>query len=232
MANVLNKVPGVVVNGEIPDFIMHRAIRVIKLCDRYYGKKNGQGVKNNWDHKKREYMFASWAGLSKGKVENYDSQCLFYGYKTPFHERYFDFYNKFFHPVHPKYICCVRSFPDHLLSVQARWPKRIMPYIALRYIMSLRQLRYMKMKASDHVFFFFLDDYKVSGTGYLQQRIFEPLGLVDVAGAIRKAEQGPVNTSAQRGVNKKDSLSRIQELLLKICPKPFIEFESLRRDFD
>lgn len=231
IANVLNQVPGITIHGEIPDYILQGLFRVIKRCDRIYPKNADKSRGLNWDASKRDFMFASWANLTKGKKIKVESQTRFFGYKTPFHERYFDFYNNFFYPVHPVYICCIRSFPEHLLSVQARWPKRVIAYVALRYVMSLRQLRYMKEKSSEHVLFFFLDEYKQTGSKYLKKKIFDPLELKEVAQAIGKAEQGPVNTSLQQGVSKKQDLNQIQKLTLRLFPKPLRDYEALRRDF-
>lgn len=231
VTNVLNKVPGVTINGEIPDNIMNSVIRVTKKCDRTYQSKHENSWAQSWDRTKRDYMFAVWANLNKSGRNNIDPECRFFGYKTPFHEKYFDFYNAFFDPVKPKYVCCIRSFEEHLLSVQARWPWRIAPYVALRYVLSLRRLRYMKEKSPGHVLFFFLDDYKKTGTGYLQEKIFRPLGLKNVEAAIQKAEKGAANTSAQLGCQRMTRLSSIQKLILRICPKPLNEFKTLHRDF-
>ena len=231
ITSVLNKVPGVTINGEIPDSIINSVIRVTKKCDRIYRSNHDESWAQNWDLTKRDYMFAVWATLNKSRILKADTECVFFGYKTPFHEKYFDFYNAFFHPAQPQYICCVRSFPEHLLSVQARWPKRIMPYIAFRYIMSLRQLRHMKEKRPGQVLFFFLDDFKKMGNRYLSEKIFKPLGLEDITSAIRKADQGPVNTLEQLGCQRKNRLSQNQELLLRIYPRPLNEFENLRSDF-
>lgn len=231
VTNVLNKVPGVTINGEIPDPIMNSVVRLVKKCDRMYRSNQDESWALNWDLTKRDYMFAVWATLNKSRILKADPECVFFGYKTPFHEKYFDFYNAFFHPVQPRYVCCVRSFPDHLLSVQARWPGRVLPYVAFRYVMSLRRLRSMKEKKPDQVLLFFLDDYKKIGNRYLSEKIFKPLGLEDVTSAIQKAEQGPVNTSEQLGCQRKFRLSKNQEQLLRIYPRPLNEFNTLRHDF-
>lgn len=231
ITNVLNAIPGVTIHGEIPEPIINNVLRVVNKCDQMYVNNQFRNSAQNWDLAKREFMFASWATLNKNKPRKSDKDSIYFGYKTPFHEKYFDFYNNYFYPNQPEYICCIRSFPGHLLSVQARWPKRITPYIAFRYIMSLRQIRSMKEKKPDQVLLFFLDDYKKIGNRYLSEKIFKPLGLEDIEPAIRKAEQGPVNTLEQLGCIRNERLSNIQEFFLKIYPRPLIEFETLRSDF-
>lgn len=231
VTNVLNSVPGVTIHGEIPSPIMNRIIAVIKKCDKKYLNDDRNNIGENWQSTKWDLMFAAWANVTKGKRKKMDSDCLFYGYKTPFHEKYFDFYNAFFDPIRPKYVCCIRLFTDHYFSVQARWPRKSIISVAKRYVQSLRQLYYMKQQRPDDVFFFFLDDYKKIGFQYLRERIFDPLGLDDLATAQRKAEKGPANSSAQLGVKKKKQLSRLQALFLKINSQAMQEYDLLHRDF-
>lgn len=89
----------------------------------------------------------------------------------------------------------------------------------------------MKEQRSEDVLFFFLDDYKKIGIDYLQERIFAPLGLENTDAALKKATQGPANASAQLGLIKKDSLSLLQAMLLKLYPQPLKEYATLYRDF-
>lgn len=231
VTNVLNSVPGVVVQDEIPDSIMMNVLELISKCEKKYESADREYTVENWENTKHDFMFSVWSNLTQGKRKKTDKKCIFYGYKTPFHEVYFDFYNQFFYPVRPKYICCVRNFLGHYFSVHARWPKRSFVWIARRYVRSLRQLRYMKKKRPEDVFFFFLDDYKQEGTIYLQKKIFDPLGLEDTDLAVKKAEKGPVNASIQLGLKKKDSLTLLQSWILQVYSSPFQYFECLHHDF-
>ena len=176
-------------------------------------------------------MFDAWAGLSKGRRRKSEKECIYYGYKTPFHERYFNFYNSLFHPTRPKYICCVRCFNDHYFSVKARWPERNIATISNRYVRSLRRIRHMKQQRPDDVFIFFLDDYKEIGFQYLRDRIFEPLGLDKLSAAIKKADQGPANATAQLGLRKRKQMSVLENIFLKVRNQPIREFNRLHCDF-
>lgn len=231
VTNVLNSVPEVTIQDEIRDSVMLSLVNLAKTCDKVYSLSHRKSRSENWDFTKRDFMFAAWANLTQGKRKKITSDCLFYGYKTPFHEMYFDFYNAFFAPIRPKYVCCVRLFIDNYLSVHARWPEKSIVSVAKKYVQSLRQLRYMKETRPDDVFFFFLDDYKKIGFQYLRERIFDPLGLSDLVAAKRKAEQGPANASVQKGVQKRNQLNRMQMLLLKIYPHALQAYDSLHRDF-
>lgn len=231
ITNVLNSVPGVIIQGEIPNPIIRKVFETIKTCNNNFESRNRNQTIKNWEQTKHDFMFSAWANLTKSKRKKFDSNCIYYGYKTPFHELYFDTYNDFFEPVRPKYICCVRNFLDHYFSVNARWSHRSIIMVSKQYTHSLRQLRYMKEKRPDDVFFFFLDDFKEKGVDLLYEKIFSPLGLENVSSALKKASQGPVNTSAQLGVKKKKTLSFTQTLSLKIYPYPFKAFENLRRDY-
>jgi len=231
ITNVLNSVQGITIQNEIPDPIIVKAFKTLEKCDNMYLSDSRKYISEHWISKRHEAMFSLWANISKGKKKNVSSDCVYYGYKTPFHEHYFDFYNSFFDPVRPKYVCCVRFFLDHYFSVNARWPDVSIIRVARRYTRSLRQLRYMKETRPDDVLLFFLDDYKKTGVEYLREKIFEPLGLEDVSPAIKMAKQGPANASANLGLKKRKTISPVQSLALKIYHHPFSEFESLHHDF-
>jgi hypothetical protein len=231
ITNVLNSVPGVIIQGEIPNPIIRKVFETIKTCNNHFEARNRNQAIKNWEQTKYDFMFSVWANLTKSKRKNFDSNCVYYGYKTPYHELYFDDYNDFFDPVRPKYICCVRNFLDHYFSVNARWPHRNIIMVSKQYTLSLRQLRYMKEKRPDDVFFFFLDDFKKQGFDLLYEKILSPLGLENVSSALKKAGQGPANTSTQLGVKKKNTLSRTQTLFLKVYSYPFSKFENLKSDF-
>jgi len=238
ITNVLNSVPGVTIHGEIPAPVINNIIKVIRKCDQKYLRENIENSRKNWSITKRDFMFAAWANLNKGKRKKPDENCVFYGYKTPFHEKYFDFYNTFFDPIQPKYVCCVRGFIDHYLSVQARWPavqarwpERNILFVAWKYVQSLRQLRYMKAQRPNDVLLFFLDDYKKIGFQYLRDRIFSPLGLYKLEAAQRRAAKGAVNTAEQKGVQKKTQLTILQALYLKTNPQALQAYDLLRRDY-
>jgi hypothetical protein len=231
ITNVLNSIPGVIIQDEIPDPIIRKVFATLDKCNQNFGARNRKQKPLNWEQTKHDFMFSVWANLTKGKRKNFDSKCIFYGYKTPFHEIYFDTYNDFFEPVRPKYICCVRNFMDHYFSVHARWPHRNIINVAKRYTHSLRHLRNIKEKRPGDVLFFFLDDFKKEGVDLLYKKILSPLGLENVSHALEKASQGPANASAQLGLKKKKTLSFSQSLSLKIYPYPLREFQSLRSDF-
>ena len=231
VTNVLNAVPGVTLQGEIADSIIRYLMKVATQGDRLYAQSERTKRGEYWEKTRRDFMFAAWGNLSKENRVEPDPSCFFYGYKTPYHEVYFDFYNTFFAPVRPQYVCCVRSFLGHYFSVHARWPKRSILRIALRYVYSLRQLRYMKKTRPEDVLFFFLDDYKKLGFHYLQERLFAPLGLQDTAAAKRIAAQGPMNSSAQLGLRKEDTLRPRQKLILSLYPQAEREYRALHREF-
>jgi len=229
--NVLNSVPGFTINGEIPPSIMNRVISVVEKCDLKYLNDNRKNVGKNWNLTKRDFMFAAWANIGKDKRKEGGEKCFYYGYKTPFHEKYFDFYNGFFQPIRPKYICCVRCFNDHYFSVKARWPEKSISSVTKRYVRSLRRIRYMKQQRPDDVLLFFLDDYKEVGFQYFRDRIFEPLGLNRLGDAQNKAGKGPANSAAQMGVRKRQHLTGMEKIYLKVFKQSFLEFDALHRDF-
>jgi hypothetical protein len=227
--NILNQVPGVVLQGEIPGQIMDRVIKVARSCERTYVDASNTTAQKatNWHAKKRQYMFWAWATVSKSSLKAFAGS-RYYGYKSPYHEKYFQFYNEFFGTQRPKYVCCIRSFRQHLLSVQARWPRRSIAYIAMRYTMSLRQVWRMKQARPADVICFFLDDYIARGAEYLIEELFMPLELDEFDGALKKAAQGPANSSSQLGVSRKDALTPAQEFFLRVYPAPLTSFERLR----
>ena len=231
VTNILNSVPEVTVHGEIPLPIMKYLIKVVNECEARYLNDQRKYIGENWNAKKQDFMFATWANMSKGKNLGFHSKCLYYGYKTPFHEKYFDFYNSFFYPTRPKYVCCIRFFHDHYFSVHARWPHRSIVKVSKRYVQSLRQIRYMKKKRREDVMLFFLDDYKRTGFEYVRQSIFFPLGLHNLSPAEQKAQQGPVNSSVQMGVKRKEKLNILQNIFLRIYTQPLVEYNSLRHEF-
>lgn len=231
VTNVLNSIPGVTIHGEISDAIMEKLVELAKKSNNKYIRDSRDYVFEGWDETKRDFMYAAWANLAKGRRRKAGKDCIFYGYKSPFHEKYFDFYNAFFDPVRPRYVCCVRSFLGHYYSVQARWPDRNIARVARRYVRSMDQIRRMKQERPEDVLLFFLDDYKAQGFAYLCEKIFEPLGLEDVAAAEKKAAQGPANASAKLGLEKRNRLSAMQRLFLKIYPHPLEKYEALHRDF-
>lgn len=142
VTNVLNFVPGVSLQDEIPYPVMSKVFELIDKCEKKFGSHHKEYTAKNWEQTKHDFMFSVWANLTQGKRRKIGKNLLFYGYKTPFHEIFFDQYNKFFEPVRPKYICCIRSFIDHYFSVHARWPERNILQVAKRFSHSLRQLRY------------------------------------------------------------------------------------------
>lgn len=242
VTDVLNCVPGITLQGELNNYVMDMICQIVQKCDIVYGpdavlnrKRYYDGtirdLTKNWDATKRDFMFSAWANLGKVVRRDCAPDCRYYGYKTPWHEFHFDFYNTFFHPVKPRYIYCVRQFKGHFLSVTARWPERSIRFVAQKYVRSVRQARYMKQQRPDEVMIFVLNDYKQQGIQYLRQRLFEPLGITDVAEAEHRAEQGAVNTAGQLGFQKKANLTMLQKLFLKLYPHPLREFDALRRDF-
>lgn len=231
VANVLNSIPGVTINSEIPVSVMDKLVDLVRKSNNIYTSDLRENVAESWDQSKRDFMYAAWANLAKGRRKKTDKDCMFYGYKSPLHEKYFYFYNAFFDPVRPRYVCCVRPFLGHYFSVQARWPERSIAKVAYRYVASLDWIRRMKQERPDDVLLFFLDDYKVQGFSYLCEKIFEPLGLKDLARAEIKAAEGPANTADHLGVKKRDRLSARQSLFLRIYPQPLEKYEALHRDF-
>jgi len=231
VTNVLNAVPGVTIQSEIPEPVITTIKNLIETCDAVYTPKNKKNWGECWDATKRDFMYSVWANLTKSTRRKSAAETLFYGYKTPGHEFYFDFYNHFFYPIQPKYVCCVRSFVDHFLSVQARWPKRDIRMVSKSYIQSLNQIACMKKQKPDHVILFVLDDYKTRGFQYLRDQVFEPLCLQDVAAAEKKASQGAVNTSLQHAVTRKEGLSTKQKVFLKLFPQPLQKFDELRMNY-
>jgi len=231
ITNVLNAVPGVTIQSEIPRPVIKIFKHLIETCETVYSHKPEKNWAASWDATKRDFMYAGWANLTKSARKKSKPETLFYGYKTPGHEFYFDFYNSFFDPIQPKYVCSVRSFVDHFLSVQARWPRRNIRKVSIDYIQSLRQIRYMKKQKPNDVLLFILDDYKEAGTHYLHKQLFEPLGLENVAAAEHMASKGAVNTASQHGVQRKEDLSVSQKLFLKMSPRLLREFDELRANY-
>jgi len=231
VTNVLNSLPGVTIQDEIPAGVMESLKWLTIKCENKYANSEIKARADSWECTKHDFMFAAWGNLTQGRRRESDTSCIYYGYKTPFHEKYFDFYNAFFDPVRPKYVCCIRSFIDHYFSVSARWPERTIHLISRRYINSLRQISYMKKQRPDAVLLFFLDDYKEIGMPYPHQRIFMPLGLEKVDRAEKKAMKGPANASEQMGFQKRSNLTWRQELYLKLSPEPMRLYDGLKRDF-
>jgi hypothetical protein len=229
VTNILNQFPGVGIEGEIPGPVIDRLSRVVRKCDAIYADPE-LGADQHWAIKKPEFMFSSWAALSKSPRRRKRGN-RYYGYKSPYHEAFFDFYSRYFSPARPKYVCCIRAFEPHLLSVKARWSNRPAVYIAARYLLSLRQIRRMKRRAPEDVLLFFLDDYVAIGPEYLVATLFHPLGLSDVGRALEKAAEGPVNTAAKFGVRPKKQVSTLQKALLTLFPAPRRAYARLHSEF-
>ena len=210
---------------------MNKIVNLAKKCEQKYANSERKSTIQSWQRSKRDFMFAAWANLTQSKRLKAKQDCVYFGYKTPFHEVYFDFYNSFFEPVCPKYVCCARNFADHFLSVQARWPQRSISTVSRRYVRSLCQLRAMKEQRPEDVLFFFLDEYKKLGFSYLRRQILEPLGFEDVSAAEKKAGKGPANAASAKGFQKKDRLSRMQELFLDFYSRPVKLYNALRREY-
>ena len=231
VTNVLNSVPWVTIQGEIPTPIMSSVIHLLDQADNVFTKNGKAAWQKNWQATKRDLMFALSGNLTKGSRIQSEEVCLYYGYKTPNHEHYFDIYNKFFHPIRPKYICCVRSFTEHFLSVKARWPQRSIMSVSKRYVKSLQQIRHMKNQRPNDVCIFILDRYIDMGMGHLLNNVFYPLGLDDVGQALDKAGQGPVNTSDQLGVQRQREVTKWQSLFLRAYSRPEREFQRISSEF-
>ncbi len=231
VTNVLNSIPGVTLQGEIPESIMDKIIDLAQKCNNKYSNSERSNIVDDWEDNKIDFLFSAWANLSQGKRKKKESNCIFYGYKSPFHEKYFDFYSTFLYPIRPKYICCIRPFLPHYFSVQARWPNKKIWNVVLRYVRSLNQIRRIKQERPQDVFLFFLEDYKEQGFPYFYEYILDPLGLKDVDRAEKQATKGPANASAQLGLKKRTRLSGKESLFLKMYPQPFKKYELLRRDF-
>ncbi len=231
VTNVLNSVSGVTIQDEISGSIMDSVVKVVKECNRQYARLDRTNRRERWDLTKRDFMFSVWGNLNKNRRTEASEDCLYYGYKSPYHEKYFDFYNALFDPIRPVFVCCIRSFMDHYFSVNARWPKRTIHFVSQRYVRSLRQIRYMKRKRPDCVRLFVLDHYKVAGIPYLREFIFEPLGLKKITAAEFTAGQGPANASTQLGLRKRNRLAPLQAYYLRLYPQPFREFDALCREF-
>ena len=231
VTNVLNSMPGVTLQGEIENSLMDQVVSLARKTDKIYLNDERRNVRNSWEESKHDFIYGAWTHLAKGKKRKAGSGCLYYGYKSPFHEKYFDFYNAYFHPLRPKYVCCVRSFQGHYFSVKARWPNKHIAWVASRYARSLKRIRYMKESRPDDVLLFFLDEYKEQGFDYLRHRILEPLGLEDAAAAEKRAAKGPANATAQLGLEKRERLSLVEAVYLKLDSRPFSRYAALRRDF-
>ena len=227
---VLNGIPDVQLYSEIRDEILAPMRKSMKRAEGVYASSDREGLSENWTSKKRALMYSLWHGLSADRQRPPRKKSLYIGYKTPFHEQHFEFYNRYFDPVRPVYICCIRSFVDHFLSVQARWPRHGIAYTAVRYIRSLRKIRRMKAERPDEVIVFVLDDCRDQGYAYIQERLLRPLGLDEHPRARRRAEKGAVNTAEKFGVARADALTLRQRIVLWILPGTSRAFEALRRD--
>jgi len=225
---VLDSVPGIQMYSEIRDELIEPVLRSVRQADGLYRSSSRDGWPEQWERKKRLFMFSIWHGLSADKKGPPRRKSLYIGYKTPFHERYFDFYNGHFDPVRPVYVCCIRSFVDHFLSVQARWPRHGIVYTAFRYWRSLRRIRRMKAERPDEVIVFVLDDYREHGYRYFQERILTPLGFGEVPEARERADRGAVNSVQKFGVERADALTWRQRALLRLLPGTEREFRALR----
>lgn len=232
VTNALNLIPGVTIHGEIPPSVMRRAVEVYDQGDLVYQQQQPirDHISKKWQQSKASYLFACWTYLSKGNARYY-SGGKYFGYKSPYHEFFHDFYCKAFAPDVPKYICCIRSFPQHLLSVQARWPQRAIINVARRYSSSLRQIQRIKERSAEHVLLFCLDDYIAIGPRYLEEQIFTPLGLEDTEKALQYSAKGAANSSASLGVKKKAALSHFQRLYLWFDRTPERLFRRLRSGY-
>lgn len=226
---VLNAIPRVQLYSEIHDEILAPMKKSLRQAERVYDSSERDGSPAHWEARKRGLMYSVWHGLSADRQRPPRKKSLYIGYKTPFHEQHFEFYNRYFDPVRPVYICCIRSFVDHFLSVQARWPRHGIVYTAFRYIRSLRKIRRMKAERPDEVIVFVLDDCREQGYPYIRERLLRPLGLEEHPRARRLAERGAVNTAEKFGVDRADDLTLRQKVLLWLLPGTTRAFDALRR---
>lgn len=176
VTGVLNAHPYVHVEGEIQRLLVEKALALLAFTTEYYNRRSEKEYEY-WLEKRPELMACLWRFLGKDKIKDVSGAVQYFGYKTPFHERYFHQYQEYFNGRRVVCVYCIRNFRDHYLSVKARWPDRNIKQTAKRYLESLEVFFRIQRDMPDQVFPFVLELSGLYGVHYIEKALIEPLGL-------------------------------------------------------
>ncbi|KCZ87583.1 sulfotransferase [Hyphomonas johnsonii] len=234
ITDFMNELDEVTLQGELPNPVMRHIEQFMNSVNKYYDKvaasddDRKQREQRRWQLKREQLLFALWANCGQSDRVEPSRDIKYYGYKRPNNEFYFDFYEQMLQHNKPRYVYCIRNFTDNYLSIVSRWPERDIKQVSDDYLASVRQYQAMKASASDRVFLFNLDDFSAIGLSYLERQVLAPLGLsIPDNSRTDFAHRPPINTAADVGVTRRDTLTQSENDFLNSHPETNTIFESL-----
>ena len=206
VAHALNRHPSILVQGEIRCEVMQSAIRFLSETGDFFNSKPQWSTP--WNHGRRDFLYAIWGSVTK---KSYEARAIinWFGHKTPRHDRYWKFYQKFIGEIPVKYVFCMRNFVDHYLSMISMKEYRGSPHdiknIAREYRASVARYAEMKTALGADVSLFVLDDLREGDVDYVRETLFERLGIdVDEATLTRIDVSQRSNPTEARGARRKE----------------------------
>lgn len=189
VANALNTLPNVTIQGEIIPALFDRALQF--LADADAAEMPMPQWNRMWRKRRAEMMFALWTNLQKYRVIELSDSVPYYGYKYPGHERLWQLYDDFFQEHPPIFVYCIRNFADHYRSCVTRWPERRIENVARAYRRSIDTFVAMRQAVGDRAHPFVLDQLEAGGQGYLGRFLMRlPFGATpDQVAKIDPAER-------------------------------------------
>jgi hypothetical protein len=167
-----------------------------------------------WQKSRHTILYSMWSTLAKSPARRPAASVKWYGYKTPYHKRFWSFYSDFFEKLTPRFVFCVRNFVDHHLSAYAMTSKSIEQRATL-YHRSLDIYADMKTKFPDQVSLFILDDLADGGVDYVRSALYDDLGIPVGQTTVEQIDPGRrANDSKSKGRVKRD-LTRDEREFLK-----------------
>lgn len=205
VTDALNLSPEVAIHGEVFDESVEAMRQMFSDLDPQLERRDRTEA---WNAQKQHLLTAIWANASKSAPKPVAEECRFYGFKTPLHERFFDFYEGVFSENPPLWVFNVRNFRDLYRSLSSmRWrkgEKETIGYIGAEYLKAMDDLDRMMRAAPGRVFPFVLDNYTEDEFGYLRS-LLEGLGLsYDDALLDKMVGLGARNSARSKGIEKKD----------------------------
>lgn len=167
-----------------------------------------RGRSEDWGLRKQHLLTAVWTNTAKSAPVPMSEGCRFFGFKSPHHERFFDFYEEMFTDDPPIWVFNVRNFRGLFRSLSSMtWRKGVkatIPYIGAEYLRAMDELDHMLASAPDRVIPFVLDNYQEDQEGYLTG-ILERIGIRHDPGLVTKMiGLGARNSARSKGIDKKD----------------------------
>lgn len=215
ITNMLNTVPEICIQGEIPSRAFEKVIELYQTVDSIYLDETRTPTGKHgrrWPNRSHELMCALWSNLAKGARPLATEECRLFGQKNPGGERYFEFYEELFAGNPPYYLFCIRNFPDFFLSLTAqRWAvgkNYRFARLMTRYENALKRAEQMIDKCPQRTVLFVLDEFKKHQDRYLEHAILSQFPVRLSSSSVQDMiRMGVMNSSEQKGVERRSQLS-------------------------